>query len=149
MPVQAAVLDERGAGRDLATQVREELGWLLQHTGMRLAAFTGGTAVGGDLAALKHGVDLAIGTPGRLVDLVQRGRLPLGQLSVVVLDEADEMLALGFREDLETLLTAAPVERRTLLLSATLPPAIRDMARQFQRAALPDARRAAPGAPHS
>jgi len=196
MPVQAAVLDARSAGRDLlvssqtgsgktiafglalsqtllgdgnakfarrphpaalvivptrelATQVREELGWLLQHTGMRMASFTGGTAVMGDLAALKHGVDLAIGTPGRLVDLVQRGRLQLGQLAAVVLDEADEMLDLGFREDLETLLKAAPAERRTLLLSATLPPAIRDMARQYQRDALPVDPRAEAGAPRS
>jgi len=196
MPVQAAVLDARSAGRDLlvssqtgsgktiafglalaqtlladgatkfarrpqpaalvivptrelATQVREELGWLLKHTGMRMASFTGGTSVSGDLAALKQGVDLAIGTPGRLVDLVQRGRLQLGELAVVVLDEADEMLDLGFREDLETLLKAAPAERRTLLLSATLPPAIRDMARQYQRDALPVDPRAEAGAPRS
>ena len=196
MPVQAAVLDERSAGRDLlvssqtgsgktiafglalaqtllgegatkfarrthpaalvivptrelATQVRDELGWLLKHTGMRLASFTGGTAVSGDLVALKHGVDLAIGTPGRLVDLVQRGRLNLAELAVVVLDEADEMLDLGFREDLETLLKAAPAERRTLLLSATMPSAIRDMARQFQRDALPVDPRAEAGATRS
>jgi ATP-dependent RNA helicase DeaD len=123
--------------RELAAQVREELGWLLRHTGMRLASFTGGTSVGGDLGALKHGVDVAIGTPGRLVDLVGRGRLDLAQIGILVLDEADEMLDLGFREDLETLLKAAPTERRTLLLSATLPPAIRELARKFQRDALP------------
>jgi len=123
--------------RELAAQVREELGWLLRHTGMRLASFTGGTSVGGDLGALKHGVDVAIGTPGRLVDLAERGRLDLAQIAVLVLDEADEMLDLGFRDDLETLLKAAPAERRTLLLSATLPPAIRDLARKFQRDALP------------
>jgi len=122
--------------RELAAQVREELGWLLAGTALRLGSFTGGTAVSGDLRALHRGVDVAIGTPGRLVDLMRREKLALGQLQVVVLDEADEMLDLGFREDLETLLGAAPVERRTLLLSATLPSEIRAMARRFQRDAL-------------
>ncbi len=122
--------------RELAAQVREELGWLLAGTSLRLGAFTGGTAVSGDLRALHRGVDVAIGTPGRLVDLMRREKLALGKLEVVVLDEADQMLDLGFREDLETLLGAAPVERRTLLLSATLPSEIRALARRFQRDAL-------------
>jgi ATP-dependent RNA helicase DeaD len=123
--------------RELATQVRGELSWLFAGTGLRLASFTGGTPVGGDLRALERGVDVAIGTPGRLVDLLRRKRLPLGGLKVVVLDEADEMLDLGFREDLETLLGEAPVERQTLLLSATLPSEIRALARRFQRDAVP------------
>jgi ATP-dependent RNA helicase DeaD len=123
--------------RELAVQVREELRWLLHGTGLRLASFTGGTAVGGDLKVLARGVELVIGTPGRLVDLLRRERLALTALRVVVLDEADEMLDLGFREDLQTLLQAAPAERRTLLLSATLPPDIRALARQYQRDALP------------
>jgi ATP-dependent RNA helicase DeaD len=132
--------------RELAAQVRAELGWLFAGTGLRLAAFTGGTAVGGDLRALERGVDVAIGTPGRLVDLRRRERLALDGLKVVVLDEADEMLDLGFREDLETLLQAAPVERQTLLLSATLPSEIRALARRFQRDAVPiDPRKAADG----
>ena len=122
--------------RELVAQVREELGWLMASTSLRLASFTGGTAVGGDLRALHRGVDVAIGTPGRLVDLMRREKLALGQVEVVVLDEADEMLDLGFREDLETLLGAAPVARRTLLLSATLPSEIRALARRFQRDAL-------------
>jgi ATP-dependent RNA helicase DeaD len=132
--------------RELATQVRGELSWLFAGTGLRLASFTGGTPVGGDLRALERGVDVAIGTPGRLVDLLRRERLPLGGLLTVVLDEADEMLDLGFREDLETILKAAPTERRTLLLSATLPPEIRAMAKRFQRDAVAiDPRRAPPG----
>jgi len=132
--------------RELATQVRGELTWLFAGTGLRLASFTGGTPVGGDLRALERGVDVAIGTPGRLVDLLRRQRLPLDGLKVVVLDEADEMLDLGFREDLETLLQAAPVERQTLLLSATLPPEIRAMAKRFQREAVAiDPRRAPSG----
>ncbi|HET6150763.1 MAG TPA: DEAD/DEAH box helicase [Polyangia bacterium] len=129
--------------RELAIQVREELAWLLAHTGWRLTSFTGGTAVSGDLRALRRGVDIAIGTPGRLCDLLRREALALGGLAVVVLDEADEMLDLGFREDLETLLGAAPATRRTLLFSATLPAPIRALARRFQRDALAiDPRRA-------
>ena len=122
--------------RELAAQVREELSWLLQKTGLRSAPFTGGTPVSGDLRILQRGVDLVIGTPGRLVDLLRRERLKLSDLKVVVLDEADEMLDLGFREDLETILKTAPPTRRTLLLSATLPSEIRAMARKFQRDAL-------------
>jgi ATP-dependent RNA helicase DeaD len=119
--------------RELAIQVRDELGWLLRETGLKLASFTGGTQVGGDLRALQKGIDVGIGTPGRLVDLLRRQRLDLAHIQVVVLDEADEMLDLGFREDLQLLLQAAPETRRTLLLSATLPPEIRALARQFQK----------------
>ena len=133
--------------RELATQVRGELGWLLAGTRLRLSAFTGGTPVGGDLRALERGVDVVIGTPGRLVDLLRRERLALGALAVVVLDEADEMLDLGFRDDLEALLQAAPAERRTLLLSATLPSEIRALARKYQRDALALDTRHAAGAP--
>jgi len=122
--------------RELAAQVREELRWLFAGTGLRLASCTGGTPVMGDLKALQRGVELVIGTPGRLVDLLRRQRLQLADLRVVVLDEADEMLDLGFREDLEKLLQAAPAERRTLLLSATLPSEIRALARRYQRDAL-------------
>jgi ATP-dependent RNA helicase DeaD len=135
--------------RELATQVREELRWLLHGTGIRLASVTGGTPIGGDLKTLQRGVELLIGTPGRLVDLLRRERLELGALKVVTLDEADEMLDLGFREDLETILKAAPESRRTLLFSATLPAEIRALAKRYQRDALPvDARkRDAAGAP--
>jgi ATP-dependent RNA helicase DeaD len=122
--------------RELAVQVREELRWLFAATHLRLASFTGGTPVFGDLKALQRGVELVVGTPGRLVDLLRRQRLQLADLRVVVLDEADEMLDLGFREDLETLLQAAPAARRTLLLSATLPAEIRTLARKYQRDAV-------------
>lgn len=132
--------------RELAVQVRHELAWLLAKTGLRIGSFTGGTPVSGDLRALSRGVDLVIGTPGRLVDLLRRQSLPLAAVRVVVLDEADEMLDLGFREDLEALLEAAPQERRTLLLSATLPPPIQALARRFQRDAVRVDARAAAGA---
>jgi len=132
--------------RELAVQVRHELAWLLAKTGLRIGSFTGGTPVSGDVRTLQRGVDLVIGTPGRLVDLLRRKSLPLAALRVVVLDEADEMLDLGFREDLEALLEAAPTERRTLLLSATLPPPIQALARRFQRGAVRVDARLASGA---
>jgi len=122
--------------RELAAQVQRELAWLFAHTGGRIVACTGGTDLRGDARALRHGVDVVVGTPGRLVDLIGRRALDLSGIEVLVLDEADEMLDLGFREALETLLEATPPERRTLLFSATLPPGIRALARRFQREAV-------------
>ena len=129
--------------RELATQVRTELGWLYGKTKIRIAVFTGGTDVRGDLAQLRPGVDLVVGTPGRLVDLVTRKSLRLDAVRAVVLDEADEMLDMGFREDLETLLAAraatadGPREAsRTLMFSATLPDAILSMAARYQKNAV-------------
>jgi ATP-dependent RNA helicase DeaD len=127
--------------RELATQVQGELAWLFGKTRLRLAVFTGGTDVRGDLGRLKHGVDLVVGTPGRLVDLLKRGSLKLDAVRAVVLDEADEMLDMGFREDLETLLAARNdagegARARTLLFSATLPPPILAMAARYQRDAV-------------
>jgi ATP-dependent RNA helicase DeaD len=137
--------DERRAGpralvvvptRELAAQVRDELGWLYARTGARLAVFTGGTDVRGDLARLRPGIDLAVGTPGRLVDLAGRKSLRLDAVNAVVLDEADEMLDMGFREDLETLLAARPAGCRTLMFSATLPEPILALAARYQRDAV-------------
>jgi len=120
--------------RELAAQVQRELEWLFAGTETRLAAFTGGTPVGGDIGRLRHrGVHLAVGTPGRLVDLHKRGALDLSAIEVLVLDEADEMLDLGFKEDLEHLLAQSPPERRTLLFSATLPREITRLAATYQR----------------
>ena len=122
--------------RELAQQVQRELAWLYAETGARVAAFTGGTDLRGDTRTLRGRVDVAVGTPGRLVDLIDRGSLDLGGVEVAVLDEADEMLDLGFREALEALLKAMPEVRRTLLFSATLPAPIRALARKFQRDAV-------------
>jgi ATP-dependent RNA helicase DeaD len=119
--------------RELAGQVQRELQWLFARTDTRLAAFTGGTPVGGDLGRLRRGVDLVVGTPGRLVDLHKREALDLSAVQVVVLDEADEMLDLGFKEDLEYLLAHSPAQRRTLLFSATLPREIVKLAATYQR----------------
>jgi ATP-dependent RNA helicase DeaD len=136
--------------RELAGQVQRELKWLFARTDTRLAAFTGGTPVSGDMVSLRRGVDVAVGTPGRLVDLHKRKALDLSTVEVLVLDEADEMLDLGFKEDLEHLLTHSPAARRTLMFSATLPREIVKLATKFQRdAARIDPRPGGEGAAHS
>jgi ATP-dependent RNA helicase DeaD len=86
--------------------------------------------------ALRAGPQIVVGTPGRLRDHLERGALDLAALRTVVLDEADEMLDMGFREDLEEILDATPDGRRTLLFSATMPPAITQLAKRYQRDAL-------------
>jgi ATP-dependent RNA helicase DeaD len=119
--------------RELAAQVQRELTWLFAHTKLRVGVFYGGTDLRRDAHTLHGGVEIVVGTPGRLVDLVERRALDLSNIEIAVLDEADEMLDLGFREALEALLNATPEERRTLMFSATLPHAIRALARQFQK----------------
>ena len=121
--------------RELAGQVSTELAWLYADAPVRLASFTGGTNVGADVSRLRRGVDVVVGTPGRLVDLLTRGALDLAAIAVLVLDEADEMMDMGFKEDLEALLGAAPEERRTLLFSATIPTTIARLAATYQNKA--------------
>ena len=123
--------------RELANQVRTELGWLFAKTGLHVVAFTGGSDVFRDLKNLQSGVDIAVGTPGRLVDLLSRQSLRLDQVKAVVLDEADEMLDMGFQEDMATLLGAAVNRVATHMFSATLPRPILSMAAKYQK----DARR--------
>ena len=136
--------------RELATQVARELEWLFEDTRLSVAAFTGGTSISPDLSRLRAGTEVVVGTPGRLVDLHKRKALDLSGLKVLVLDEADEMLDLGFKEDLEYLLGHAPPERRTLLFSATLPREIERLASTFQRdAARVNARPAGGDSGHS
>jgi ATP-dependent RNA helicase DeaD len=122
--------------RELAQQVFRELEWLYADTGARIATCVGGFDPRREQRALAQGVHLVVGTPGRLRDHLERGALVLDRLSAVVLDEADEMLDMGFREDLERLLDSAPGERLTLLFSATIPGAIATLARRYQRGAL-------------
>ncbi|HEU0070862.1 MAG TPA: DEAD/DEAH box helicase [Alphaproteobacteria bacterium] len=119
--------------RELALQVHRELSWLYQHLNLRLATCVGGMDVRREQRALSFGVHVVVGTPGRLCDHLKRGNLETGSMRVVVLDEADEMLDLGFREDLEFLLDATPEGRRTLLFSATIPRDIAALAKKFQR----------------
>ncbi|WP_378949406.1 DEAD/DEAH box helicase [Mesorhizobium sp. ANAO-SY3R2] len=119
--------------RELAIQVRREFEWLFAGTGARLASCVGGMDMRKERRALDEGADIIVGTPGRLRDHITRGSLDISGLRAVVLDEADEMLDLGFREDLEFILAAAPAERRTLMFSATVPPQIAQLAKRFQR----------------
>jgi ATP-dependent RNA helicase DeaD len=122
--------------RELALQVMRELGWLYAKTGAVVASCVGGTDMRDERRALDRGAHLVVGTPGRLRDHIQRGSLQMGSLRAIVLDEADEMLDLGFREDLEFMLAEAPEDRRTLMFSATVPPAIARLATQYQRDAV-------------
>jgi len=122
--------------RELALQVHREFQWLYEPAGARLASCVGGMDIRREQRALYQGAHIVVGTPGRLVDHLNRGSLDASQLRVVVLDEADEMLDLGFREDLEVILDAMPEERRTLLFSATLPKGIVQLAKRYQKDAV-------------
>lgn len=122
--------------RELALQVAAELGWLYAEAGARIATCVGGMDYRSERRALERGAHIVVGTPGRLRDHIERGSLDLTAIRVAVLDEADEMLDLGFREDLEFILQSAPEDRRTLMFSATVPPAIEQLARTFQNDAL-------------
>ena len=120
--------------RELALQVQAELAWL--YAGARIASCVGGMDIRREARTLYAGCHFVVGTPGRLGDHLRRGNLDLSGLRAVVLDEADEMLDLGFQEELEFILQAAPTERRTLLFSATIPHDIANLARKYQRNAL-------------
>ena len=122
--------------RELALQVHREFQWLYGPAGARLASCVGGMDIRREQRALYQGAHIVVGTPGRLVDHLNRGSLDASALKVVVLDEADEMLDLGFRDDLEVILDAMPEERRTLLFSATLPKGIAQLAKRYQKDAL-------------
>ncbi len=120
--------------RELALQVSTAFSDLGRHTGVRVLAVYGGQSYYQQISQLKRGVDIVVGTPGRLIDLMQKQVLDLSQVRTVVLDEADEMLSMGFIEDIEAILTATPGERQTALFSATLPPGIRQLSARFMRA---------------
>ncbi len=150
LAMAAQVLDEEGRARpstapsaliiaptrELALQVSRELIWLFGPTGARVATCVGGMDPSKERRALSYGAQIVVGTPGRLRDHLERGALDLRELAVAVLDEADEMLDMGFREDLEELLDATPDSRRTLLFSATMPKPIVALAKRYQRDAL-------------
>jgi len=122
--------------RELALQVSRELAWLYADTGARVVPCVGGMDPSKERRALGQGAHIVVGTPGRLRDHMERGALDFRAMKVAVLDEADEMLDMGFREDLEELLGGIPEGRRTLLFSATMPPPIVALARRFQKDAL-------------
>ncbi|MCL6283844.1 DEAD/DEAH box helicase [Ruegeria sp. 2012CJ41-6] len=122
--------------RELAMQVKRELGWLFENTRAIVTSTVGGMDMRDERRALARGSHIVVATPGRLRDHIMRGSIDLSGLRAVVLDEADEMLDLGFREDLEFILENAPEERQTLLFSATVPPAIAKLAKSYQKDAL-------------
>jgi ATP-dependent RNA helicase DeaD len=122
--------------RELALQVSRELMWLYGKAGVRIATCVGGMDASKERRTLNQGAQIVVGTPGRLRDHLERGALDLSALKVAILDEADEMLDMGFREELEEILNATPEGRRTLLFSATMPKPIVSLAKRYQRDAL-------------
>jgi ATP-dependent RNA helicase DeaD len=104
-----------------------------KHLDVRVLAVYGGQPYGPQISRLNRGVDVVVGTPGRLLDLIERNALNIKHIRTLVLDEADEMLNMGFMEDVEKILAETPTERQTALFSATLPPRIRSLANRFMR----------------
>ena len=122
--------------RELAMQVKRELDWLYGKAGGKVASCVGGMDMRDERRALGKGVHIVVGTPGRLCDHIKRGSLDMSELKAVVLDEADEMLKMGFREEIENILGAAPEDRRSLMFSATVPKTIASLAKKYQRNAV-------------
>ncbi|WP_292471383.1 DEAD/DEAH box helicase [Methanolobus sp.] len=119
--------------RELANQVADELSKLGKYTGAHILPVYGGQNIDRQIKALRRGVQIVIGTPGRVMDHIERRTLNLSSVSMVVLDEADEMLDMGFREDIESILSSVPAERQTILFSATMPAPIMKLAKRFQQ----------------
>ncbi len=119
--------------RELAVQVAEELNKIGQYKGILALPVYGGQEIGRQIRALKSRPHIIVGTPGRFMDHMRRRTIRLGQVTMVVLDEADEMLNMGFIEDIETILKEIPGERQTLLFSATMPRTIQSLALRFMR----------------
>jgi len=117
--------------RELAVQVRDEVVKLSHNQKVHCVAVYGGKPIRGQIAKLKRGVDIVVGTPGRVLDHLSRGTLVLHDLEVVVLDEADRMLDIGFRPDIEKILRRCPKDRQTLLLSATVPPPVERLSKRY------------------
>ena len=122
--------------RELAMQVKRELGWLYAQAGAVMASCVGGMDIRSERRALDRGVHIVVATPGRLRDHIEKGAIDLSDVRAVVLDEADEMLDLGFREDLEFILGECPEDRQTLLFSATVPKMITALAQNYQNDAV-------------
>ncbi|MGE5397170.1 MAG: DEAD/DEAH box helicase [Chitinophagales bacterium] len=119
--------------RELAMQVAEELNKIGNQKKIRALPIYGGQEIDRQIRALKNRPQIIVGTPGRLMDHLRRRTIRLGQISMVVLDEADEMLNMGFKEDIEEILRQAPQERQNLLFSATMPAHIQNLAREFMQ----------------
>lgn len=122
--------------RELALQVAREFEWLYGSAQAKVATCVGGMDYRTEKRALDRGAHIVVGTPGRLRDHIERGSLKLDQIRAVVLDEADEMLDMGFEEDLTLILSGCPEERRTLMFSATVPKEIEQLAGTYQKDAM-------------
>lgn len=119
--------------RELAVQVRDETNRLAQFRDLKVVACYGGKPIASQVEKLRRGCDILVGTPGRIIDLANRGALSLGKARWVVLDEADRMLDVGFRPDVERILRMTPSSRQTLLFSATLAPPVVRLAKAYMR----------------
>lgn len=120
--------------RELALQIRDHLRDIARFSGLKVYAFYGGSPVVKDLKLLENFIpDIVVGTPGRIKDLIGRGALPTESFRYLVLDEVDVMLDMGFREDIEWIVSKLPSERQTLFVSATVPPEIKKIARRFMK----------------
>lgn len=120
--------------RELAIQVADEIRSLAKYMhGIKVLPIYGGQEIVKQIRSLKYGVQVIIGTPGRVMDHMRRKTIKFGQVHTVVLDEADEMLNMGFLEDMETILSELPEERQTVMFSATMPAAIAEIAKKFQK----------------
>jgi ATP-dependent RNA helicase DeaD len=142
IPILEQLLSEKRRGpqalvlvptRELAVQVRDEMTKLAHGRRVRIVAAYGGKPVRQQAQKISRGAEIIVGTPGRLLDHMGRGTLFVGDLRQVVLDEADRMLDIGFRPDIEKILRQCPQSRQTLLLSATLPPPVLRLARRYMR----------------
>ena len=119
--------------RELAVQSQEELFRFGRSKGVKVRSVYGGSSIEKQIKALKSGAHIVVGTPGRLLDLIKRKALKLNQIETLILDEADEMLNMGFLEDIESIISRVPEERQTLLFSATMPDAIKRIGVEFMK----------------
>lgn len=119
--------------RELAIQIYEELNKLSKYEKVKVLPIYGGDSISKQIKELKKGVDIVVGTPGRVMDLIRRKVLPLSNIQCFVLDEADEMLNMGFIEDIETIAKEIPTDRQTLLFSATMPEPIKKLAKNYMK----------------
>lgn len=126
--VQALILTPT---RELAIQISEELNTLKGEKRVKIAAIYGGQFIGLQMKKLREGAQIVVGTPGRVIDHINRGKLLLGNLDFFILDEADEMLNMGFIDDVEKILAAAPQKKRMMLFSATMPARILNLAKKY------------------
>lgn len=119
--------------RELALQVTSEIQSFSSKENYRMLTVYGGSSINNQIKTLRRGVDIVVGTPGRVLDLIKRQELKLSNISYFVLDEADEMLKMGFIDDIETIFEKTPESRRVLLFSATMPPKIRNLSKKYMK----------------